>query len=55
MPGETVVVIDFADEPQSDYAGIKVKKRKGGAEYKYLVLSDNKGALEVDFGRIKEI
>lgn len=50
---ETFVVIDFASEAKCDYAQTKVAKW-GGCEYRYLALCDNKGAVEFDFGRIKE-
>lgn len=53
MPSETVVVIDFASEAKGAYAETKAGKW-GGSEYKYFVLCDNKGALEFDFGRLKE-
>ncbi len=53
MPSETIVVIDFESASKVDYEGMKVSKW-GGCEYKYFVLSDNKGAIEFDFGRLKE-
>ena len=52
-PSETVVVIDFAEESKVNYLETKVGKWKGH-EYKYIVLCDNKGALEFDFGRLRE-
>ncbi len=53
-PSETVVVIDFAEPPKGTYAGTKGKKLKDGREYQYLELGDNKGGLEITFGRIRE-
>lgn len=49
MPQETIVVVDFAYEPKNDYDKIKVCRLKNGREYKYLIFSDRKGGLEIEF------
>lgn len=54
MPDETYIVVDFASAPKVDYPGIKTGKLTDGSEYKHFVLSDNKGAVAFDFGRMKE-
>ncbi len=52
-PSETVVVIDFAEGPNNEYEGLKTNRY--GRPFQYLSLSDNKGALQVNFGRIDEV
>lgn len=50
-PSETYVIIDFADNPKNSYENLKVSSSKVGA-YQYLIYSDNKGALQINFGRM---
>lgn len=53
-PSETYVIIDFCFEAKCDYENLKLRSM-GTKTYQYLCYSDNKGAFEIDFGRIKNI
>ena len=52
-PSETCVVIDFAERPKYFYEDLKEDTR-ANKRYPYLSYSDNKGALQIIFGRIEE-
>ena len=49
MPSETMVVVDFAYAPTQVYEDIRDGKI-GTNEYKYIIIGDNKGGLELTFG-----
>lgn len=51
-PSQTYVIIDFAEEPKGSYADLKIGTNLKGS-YQYLMYSDNKGALQINFGRRK--
>ncbi|MBQ8781178.1 MAG: hypothetical protein IJZ72_05845 [Oscillospiraceae bacterium] len=53
-PSETHVIIDFVFEPKCSYENLKSYSNKTGL-YQSLTYCDNKGALEITFGRISKI
>ena len=48
-PDETYYLLLFREPPKGYYNGMKMFRKKNGAEYQSIVLTDNTGCVEVRF------